>query len=89
MVTLITFAFWENEGSVGVTGLEDAGVTDLDTGGESSNNCAISDDLSGLSEEELEPLLVSTSGLEIVEWELILLTFLLRTCSNGSSNEWW
>jgi len=57
MVTLITFALCEKEGSVGVTDLENAGVstdgvTGLNTGGESSNNCAMSDYFSGLSEEE-------------------------------------
>jgi hypothetical protein len=52
MVTLITFALCKKEESIGVTGLKDAGIIGLDTGGESLNNCAMSDDFSGLSEEE-------------------------------------
>ena len=68
-MTFITFALWENEGIVGVIGLEDVGVsmdgvTSLDTGGESSNNCAIPDDF---SEEDLDPFLCAISGLEINE----------------------
>ena len=71
MVTLITFAFWENEGNVGVTGLEGAdvstdGVTGLDTGGESSNNCAISDDF---SEGDFDSFFDVILDLEIDEWD--------------------
>ena len=48
MVTLITFAFWEKEGSVEVVGLETADistdvVTSLDGGGEVLNKSIISD----------------------------------------------
>ena len=78
----------------GVTDLEDAGVStdsvSLDTGGWVF--CAMSDDFSGLSEEELEPLLVATSGLKIDEWDdelalLDLLTLSLCVRSNGNSSK--
>ena len=93
---MITLAFCEKEGIVGVTGLEILGVS---TG---FDDFASDDDLSeapmagdsltafsnGCSVTELDlPL-----GLKIEEadfsGELVLLTFSLRTCSNGSSSEW-
>ena len=56
-MTLITFAFCEKEGSVGVVGLETAdastdGVTGLDARGEVSNKFAISNVYSGLEIDE-------------------------------------
>ena len=68
-MTFITLALCEKEGSVGVVGLETAdastdGVTGLDIGGESSNNCAMSNDF---SEEDLDHLFVANSCLEIDE----------------------
>ena len=57
IVTLITFALCEKEGSVGVVGLEMAdasmdGVTGLDAGEEVSNKSAISDVRSDLVYDE-------------------------------------
>ena len=57
IVTLITFALCEKEGSIGVVGLEMAdastdGVTSLDAGGEVSNKSAISDVCSDLEIDE-------------------------------------
>jgi len=95
-VTLITLAFCEKEGIVGVTGLEILGVStgfddvasdddlpEAPMAGDSlkafSNGCSELDFPLGRSDEIEED---DASG------ELILLTFSLRTCSNGSSSEW-
>ena len=94
MVTLITFAFCEKEGIVGVTGLEVLAVStvdgfdvvsDGDLGGSLtafSNGCCSELDfpLGRLGEIEED----DASG----EFALLDLTFSLRTCSNGSSSEW-
>ena len=72
MVTLMTFALCEKEGSVRVTGLETAdaftdGVTGLDAKGKVSNKSAISDVCSDLDiderEDELVPLFLLTLSL--------------------------
>ncbi|CAB4444609.1 unnamed protein product [Rhizophagus irregularis] len=62
LVTLVTFALCKKEGSVGVTGLENTGVstdgvTGLDTAGEFSDYATTDDSLgdrSDLPEEELD-----------------------------------
>ena len=91
---MITFAFCEKEGNVGVTGLEILGVLtgfDVVSDDDLSEVPMAGDFLTafsnGCSVTELDlPL-----GLEIEEadfsGELVLLTFSLRTCSNGSSSE--
>ena len=77
MVTLMTFALCEKDGTVGVVGLSTDGVTGLDAGGEVSNKSIISDVRSDLVFDERDDELALLDPL----------MFPLCACPNCDSNK--
>ena len=83
MVTLMTFALCEKDGTVGVVGLSTDGVTGLDAGGEVSNKSIISDVRSDLVFDEREEIPEGSDELALLD----PLMLPLRACPNCGSNK--